>query len=181
MLRNLLIDRFKLAYHYEKRELEGYSLTVSKSGFNAKGDPNSRPVGAPKDYIPPAGRISPRWHAPAENWLDVTRASMAQFAAALSRSVFQGLPVIDDTGLKDAYSFNLHYESFNYAHTAPTPEATEPLPTIFQALSQQGLKLSRKKVMGDFFVIDHIEKVRREIKERISNGITPVECHNSDV
>ena len=85
------------------------------------------------------------WHAPAENWLDVTRASMAQFAAALSRSVFQGLPVIDDTGLKDAYSFNLHYESFNYAHTAPTRkqlslrrQSSGAKPTRSETQSQKG-------------------------------------------
>src|SRR5581483_1118175 len=36
MFRNLLIERFKLAYHYEKKEVQGYSLTVDKSGFKAK-------------------------------------------------------------------------------------------------------------------------------------------------
>jgi uncharacterized protein (TIGR03435 family) len=158
MLRNLIADRFKLAYHYEKKEVQGYSLTADKSGFKAKSDPNSKPIGAPKDYVPPAGLISPRWHAPAENWLDVTRASMGQFAEGLSRWVFQGIPITDDTGLKDVYSLNLHYQSFNYTPSPATPEATEPLPTIFQALGRQGLKLTPKKVMADFFAIDHVEK-----------------------
>jgi uncharacterized protein (TIGR03435 family) len=158
MLRNLLIDRFKLAYHYEKKEVQGYSLAADKSGIKPKIDPNSKPIGAPKDYVPPAGLVSWRWHAPVENWLDVTRASMGQFAEGLSSRVFQGIPVTDDTGLKDVYSFNLHYQSFNYSPSPATPEATEPLPTIFQALGRQGLKLAPKKVMADFFVIDHVEK-----------------------
>jgi uncharacterized protein (TIGR03435 family) len=159
MLRNLLIDRFKLAYHYEKKEVPGYSLTADKPGFKPKSDPNSKPIGAPKDYVPPAGSISPRWHAPAESWLDVTRASMGQFAEGLSRWVFKGIPITDDTGLKDVYSFNLHYLSLeNPFGAAPTTEAPEPLPTIFQELGRQGLKLTSKKVMADFLVIDHVEK-----------------------
>jgi uncharacterized protein (TIGR03435 family) len=157
MLSNLLIERFKLAYHYERKEVQGYSLTADKSGFKPKSDPNSKPIGAPKDYVPPPGLISPRWHAPAENWLDVTRASIGQFAEGLSRSVFNGIPITDDTGLKDVYSFNLHYQSFNYTPSPATPEATEPLTTIFQALGRQGLKLTPKKVMADVFVIDHVE------------------------
>ena len=158
MLRNLLVDRFKLAYHYEKKEVQGYALTADKSGFKPKSDPNSKPIGAPKDYVPPAGSISPRWHAPAESWLDVTRASMAQFAEGLSRWVFKGIPITDDTGLKDVYSFNLHYETFdNFPSPAPT-EASEPLPTVFQELGRQGLKLTPQKVMADFLVIDHVEK-----------------------
>jgi uncharacterized protein (TIGR03435 family) len=158
MLRNLLIDRFRIVYHYEKKEVQGYSLTADKSGFKPKRDPASKPTGAPKDYVPPAGSISPRWRAPSENWLDVTRASMGQFAEGLSRSVLKGMPITDDTGLKDIYSFNLHYESLNYMPSPATTEAPEPLPTIFQSLGRQGLKLLPKKVMVDFLVIDHIEK-----------------------
>ncbi len=157
MLRNLLVDRFKLAYHYEKKEIQAYSLTADKSGFQPRTDPNSKPIGAPKDYVAPAGSVSSRWHAPAENWMDIMRASMQQFSDGLSRSVFKGIPITDDTGLKDVYSFNLHYESLNYTAPAGT-EATEPLPTIFQALIRQGLKLVPKKVMADYLVVDHVEK-----------------------
>lgn len=158
MLRNLLIDRFGIVCHYEKKEVQGYSLTVDKSGFKPKSDPNSKPIGAPKDYVPSAGSISARWHVPSENWLDVTRASMGQFADGLSRSVFKGMPITDDTGMKGIYSFNLHYESLNYTPSPATTEAPDPLPTIFQSLGRQGLKLIPKKVMVDFLVIDHVEK-----------------------
>jgi uncharacterized protein (TIGR03435 family) len=158
MLRNLLSDRFKIAYHYEKKEVQGYSLTVDRSAFKPKIDPTSKPIGAPKDYVPPAGLISPRWHAPAESWLDVTRASMGQFAEGLSRWVFKGIPITDETGLKDVYSWNLHYETFDNTPSIATTEAPEPLPTIFQALGRQGLKLTPKKAMADSLVIDHVEK-----------------------
>jgi len=32
MLRNLLIERFKLSYHYEKKDAEVYDLVVAKDG-----------------------------------------------------------------------------------------------------------------------------------------------------
>ena len=82
---------------------------------------------------------------------------MGQLAKELSTWVFNGLPITDDTGLKDVYSFNLHYESFNYTPSPAATEAPEPLPTIFQALARQGLKLTPKKVTADFLVIDHVE------------------------
>jgi len=161
MVRNLLTDRFRLAYHYQKKEVQGYSLTADKSGFKLKSDPSPKPIGAPKDYVPPAGTVSLTWRAPAENWLAVTRASMGQFAEGLSRRVFKGIPITDDTGLKDVYSFNLHYESLDYL-PGPATEATESWPTIFQALGGQGLKLTPKKAMADFLVIDHVDKSPKE-------------------
>jgi uncharacterized protein (TIGR03435 family) len=159
MLRNLRIDRFKLVYHYEKKEVQGYSLTAEHSTFTPKSDPTPRPIGAPKDYVSPAGTVSrPTWRAPAENWLSVTRASMGRFAEGLSRWVFKGIPITDDTGLTDVYSFNLHYQSLDYSASPATREASEPLPTIFEALHRQGLKLTSKRVVVDILVVDHVEK-----------------------
>jgi uncharacterized protein (TIGR03435 family) len=84
---------------------------------------------------------------------------MGQFAEGLSRWVFKGIPITDDTGLKDVYSFNLHYESLDPPRGPEiTTEAQEPLPTIFRELGRQGLKLTPKKLIADFLVIDHVEK-----------------------
>jgi uncharacterized protein (TIGR03435 family) len=157
MLRNLLIERFKLTYHYEKREVQGYTLTTAKSGFKPKADPASQPIGAPKDYVPPAGSVSQRGFVTGESWLDVRKASMKVFAEGLSSADFNGVPMVDETGLNGVYSFNLHFDKNDTPQTAPAA-ATDPLPTIFEALGQQGLKLTPRKVMGDFFVIDHAEK-----------------------
>jgi uncharacterized protein (TIGR03435 family) len=82
---------------------------------------------------------------------------MELFAEKLSRYEFRGAPITDETGLKGVYSFSLHFETFDQTPSTAT-EAVEPLPTVFQALGQQGLKLTPKKVMGDVFVIDHVEK-----------------------
>jgi uncharacterized protein (TIGR03435 family) len=92
MLRNLLIERFKLKYHYEKKEVQGYSLTVDKSGFKPKADATSKPLNAPKDYVQAPGTVSYRWHVPAETWMDASHASIQKFADELSDSNLQRGP-----------------------------------------------------------------------------------------
>jgi uncharacterized protein (TIGR03435 family) len=155
MFRNLLIERFKLAYHYERKPLEGYRLTVAPGGFKPKFSPPPPPIGAPKDYVRPPG-VAERGGFRGESWLDSVQAPMSAFVAQLSLIAFYGIPLTDDTALPGIYSFTLHYES-EYARVHD-PESSRGLPDIFEALSQQGLKLTPKKVIGDFFVIDHVER-----------------------
>jgi uncharacterized protein (TIGR03435 family) len=55
MLKSLLSERFKLAFHCEKREVKGYALVVAKSGLKIKESTPDAPVsGAVR---PPAGPV----------------------------------------------------------------------------------------------------------------------------
>jgi uncharacterized protein (TIGR03435 family) len=54
MLQNLLIERFKLAVHREKKELPMYELTVAKGGPKLKESPPPPPASAADDDAPPA-------------------------------------------------------------------------------------------------------------------------------
>jgi uncharacterized protein (TIGR03435 family) len=56
MLQNLLIERFKLAYHFDKREMPGYELVVSKNGPKLKISP---PESAPTAAGGPTASTSP--------------------------------------------------------------------------------------------------------------------------
>ena len=47
MLRNLLTERFKLAFHYEKTETQAYALVVAKGGLKIKESAPPSPVAAP--------------------------------------------------------------------------------------------------------------------------------------
>jgi len=69
--------------------------------------------------------------------------------------------VTDATGLTAKYDFTLTFENLEpAAPPANMPEALEPLPDIFGALqSQLGLKLERKPVPVEVFVVDHMEKI----------------------
>jgi uncharacterized protein (TIGR03435 family) len=76
-------------------------------------------------------------------------------------------PVINQTGIPGLFDFHLEYvpdeplptfsDSVPSAGGPPPPEQTGP--SIFTALQQQlGLKLEPAKGVGDFLVIDHVEK-----------------------
>ena len=88
---------------------------------------------------------------------------MSDFAWALSRMAGIGdRVVVDATGLKGNYDFDLTFER----DSAPAAGADVREPTarlegssVFSALQEQlGLKLESKKAPVEFVVIDHIEK-----------------------
>ena len=72
--------------------------------------------------------------------------------------------VTDATGLTAKYDFTLTYAAVESAsQPANNPEGLEPLPDIFAALQLQlGLKLERKPVPVEVFVVDHMEKTPTE-------------------
>jgi uncharacterized protein (TIGR03435 family) len=60
-------------------------------------------------------------------------------------------PVADETGLTGTYDIELKWSN----DVAPGDDAT----SIFTALSEQlGLKLERRRVSAEMFVVDHFEK-----------------------
>jgi len=181
MLQNLLAERFKLTFHYEKGETQGYALVVAKSGLKMKesapdpppapadGDapPPLRPV---KDadgfvYIPPRNRMSVGWANGLTRWAggNVPVDMLAGLANTLT-----GRPIINSTGLKGKYDFILTFSSDSAAGAGPSaalPDDGGIAPpgdaglTVFAALERQlGLKLEPQKIVFDVFVIDHAEK-----------------------
>jgi uncharacterized protein (TIGR03435 family) len=172
MMRNLLIERFKLAAHFEKKDVPGYQLVVGKGGSKlaeSPGDPsqNDDPAKPPapfefklgKDGYPelPPGRHSTmsagnglfRWRFGDE--------SMEDFAGSLASQIRQ--PIINATGLTGKYDFVV---SWSYAAMQPNAPL-ESGPTIFAAIQAQlGLKLESKKVPAVTVVIDHIERTPSE-------------------
>ncbi|HUP04119.1 MAG TPA: TIGR03435 family protein [Bryobacteraceae bacterium] len=125
MLRNLLAERFKLACHFEKKEMQGYDLVVAKGGVKMKESPPEPPqdAGAPSpapqavggrttgpDGLPTLGNrrhgsmmLSTRTF----RRVMVSDATMDQILATLTFAV--GKPVVDSTELKGTYDFTLTY------------------------------------------------------------------------
>jgi len=145
-LRGLLADRFKLAVHSENRTLPAYDLVVDSSG------PKLQEVdGIHVLHMEPGHLIS-------------QGTPVDLFAAQLSLRV--GRPVVDKTGLKGSYAFNLHWtpdsneqerlQRENEEHTgmtAPDPSG----PSLFTALQEQlGLKLEPKTEPVEVLVIDRV-------------------------
>ena len=77
-------------------------------------------------------------------------------------------PVIDKTGIKGVYDFDLKYGPHGLASEdsvfASIPESVYAnLPDIFTVVQEKlGLKLEPEKVTIDMLVIDHVEKVPTE-------------------
>jgi uncharacterized protein (TIGR03435 family) len=177
MQQNLLAERFKLAFHHEKKEMPAYELVVAKNGPKLKESveasppvdgtpepPASLPPGPPSPKtdsngfpILPPGRgpltmVIGNGHATMRS----VEESMAQLVGRLSDQVRR--PVTDATGLNGKYDFTL-----NWVMEGPGFSTDDPGPTIFAALQDQlGLKLESKKGMVDILVVDHIEKTPTE-------------------
>jgi uncharacterized protein (TIGR03435 family) len=144
MVKTLLAERFHLAMHQEMKEMPVYGLVVGKSGPKLKevefgrGSNNMRP-----------GKFS------------AERTPMANFASFLSRQMER--PVIDMTGLKGFYSFELEWTPEESA--APKPMEGGAIvdstvgPSLAAALQQQlGLRLESRRAPVEILVIDRADR-----------------------
>lgn len=168
MMQNLLAERFKLQFHYQKKELPMFDLVVARGGPKMKESPGALPP--PDADAPPApdpskkdangSPLLPPGRQPTGMFngsgaiLRFADESMAQFIGQISGQV--GKPVTDATGLKGKYDFTLQW-------VPDRGGVSDSGPNIFQALQDQlGLKLESKKGMVDILVVDHIEKTPTE-------------------
>jgi len=184
MLRNLLKERFKLATHFEKKEMPGYELVAAKGGPKLK--PTERPK-ANGEEKPPVIMSSNNRNSEGfpivprggngmisvdgkTSW-GASEVTMQEFASRLGEQVNR--PIADATGLPGKYDMVLMWVQENSmrrpALAAQTSEAAPAAadpdggPSLTSALRDQlGLKLEAKKLTVDFLVIDHIEKAPTE-------------------
>jgi uncharacterized protein (TIGR03435 family) len=172
MLRTLLAERFKLAFHYEKKEMPVYDLVVAKGGLKMKESLPESAGAAPPAYVPEnkmeqdadgfpmftAPRGMRMLRANGLGRIVAGNAPMAALANFLTNNV--GRPVTDSTGLTAKYDFTVTFtlESLVGGTAMGATDSAGGL-TIFAALEKQlGLKLEPTKTMVDIFVIDHAEK-----------------------
>lgn len=154
MLRALLTDRFKLAFHWEKKEMPVYLLTVAKGGPRLKPTavaPESIPEGPPPLIFvvsPDLVRLPGRY------------ATVGELASVLQRAALDH-PVLDQTGLTGRFDFDLQFApdetQFGGALGKGPEEST--VPGLFAALQQQlGLKMETTRGPVDVMVIDRVER-----------------------
>jgi uncharacterized protein (TIGR03435 family) len=167
MLQTLLEDRFKARVHTELREVDGYVLTIAKSGIKFKetsGETNI--VSAdPTVLVPAAGLQQPGKPdtdpVPGEPLLH-GRYTMEGVVKFLGNVGFA--PVADKTGLTSVYDINFELEEILSAvesqgrggpQNQPPPQFTTPVPKALE--DELGLHLERGKVAVEFIVVDHLE------------------------
>jgi uncharacterized protein (TIGR03435 family) len=157
MLRSLLEDRFQLKLTRETREMPVYDLVVAKGGSKLK------------ESSIPAGDGSGRGGGPqirmGRGLLTFKAGPMEILAMQLSNQL--GRTVIDKTGLKGNYDFELKWtpdlgQQPLGLREVGGPEKEPPVdtsgPSIFTALQELGLKLESTKGPVEILVIDHAEK-----------------------
>lgn len=134
MMQALLIDRCKLNFHFETKELSVYDLVIAKSGSKMKQAPQDE---VETSEIAGGDGVTLTAHA----------LSMERFIPTLSGT--DGRLVVDKTGLGDKkFDFTLHW----------SPGAGSG-PSLFTALEEQlGLKLVPSKEPVNVLVLDRIEK-----------------------
>ena len=173
MLQAMLADRFKLAWHWETRQLPVYALVMIKPGktgphFVAHAADNSTCVPAqPRPPLQP-GEAPPRVPPPCGGGLWASAGHLAAEVTmetlAKSLSYYQQIdrPVVDKTGLNGTFDITLDYVPFarggQPSSDASTSDPSLPS-TIFEALQEQlGLKLVSQTGPVDVLVVDHVEE-----------------------
>jgi uncharacterized protein (TIGR03435 family) len=174
MLRNLLSDRFKLVAHTDTKPLPAFALSVGKGAPKLKQadtsnpDPNPEPGKGPGCQFQPPPPNTPQTpnmeitfscHA-------VTMESFAQFLHNVASPYLKN-PVADQTGLKGAWDFDIHW---SYQKAADGSPGT----TIFDAVDKQlGLKLDAKTAPLPVIVVDSADETPTPNVPGIEKALPP--------
>lgn len=181
MLQTLLIDRFAITTHREKKDFPVYALTVDKGGMKAKESPldadnsavNVTSTNTATGTTVDLGKGA--YFTIGEKTLEARKLTMVNLADLLAR--FVDRPVVDMTDVKGTYDFTFELKPEEYlamkiraaviAGVNLPPEALKLLDnasddSLFAALALEGLKLERRKAPLEVLVVDHIEKVPTE-------------------
>lgn len=144
MLQALLVERFKLTFHRETRLVDGFALVQIQRGTPGR-DLKASALDCEK---------TPAIRACAQGGISGTafRASgvpmwslVQQLVAAVNG------PVADETGLSGTYDIDLRWSN--------DASPTDQLPSLFTAIQEQlGLRLERRRVSAEMFVVDRFER-----------------------
>jgi uncharacterized protein (TIGR03435 family) len=173
MLQKVLIDRFKLAVHMEDRPVSGYVLTAVKPKLQ-KADPSGR-TGCSSPPPGSADAKDPRLTNPVlSQYLICRNMTIAQLGEQLAifANGYVQTPVLDSTGLTDAYDFTLSWSAIGLVRNGGVPGQPAPagaagaapsdpngaLPLPDAVLKQLGLKMELQKRPLPVLVIDHLEE-----------------------
>ena len=158
MVRNMLIERFKLAGHIEDEEQTTFALVVVRNDGRLgpqlnKSSAECAPP-SPNPDQPPQGNTVRCGMRAGPGTIEATGLTLDRLAVML-RGPADG-QVTNRTGLDGLYDFSLHFSPQRLsAAAAPTDDA----PQLVTAVQEQlGLKLVPEKTRVKVFVIDHIER-----------------------
>jgi len=136
MLKALLADRFKLVAREDKKDMPVYVLTVGRNGSKLRPAANPGPPKRSRGEGDPG--LS---HIKCESF------TMADLIEMLPQAAFNYVdhPVVDETGLKGSYDFQLDWMGIGPYRTAKAnPDGPTPV-SLFDGVEKLGLKLEAQK------------------------------------
>ena len=171
MLQTLLEDRFKARVHLEMREVDGYVLTIAKSGIKFK--ETSVDEKASATTLTPVQALEQsrercqyngRLARPVEIFVR-GKCGMKELSTYVGKMLLP-LNIADKTGLMGIYNIDFVLEPVYLDSTGaggrgggggqPARQFTTPIPKALE--EQLGLHLERTKIPVEFVVVDHIEQ-----------------------
>lgn len=175
MMRSLLADRFKLATHYENREVPVFAFVLWKSGKTGPRlrphlDKSPCPTEQPASSAPaivdglPAfcNGIYPLPSTIPGSFRFAGRSVTIGFIAdTFSAGTNLGRPMIDQTGLSGTFDFTLEWTPERRGPAPPGADVgpDSPGPSFEEALREQlGIKLQSQKGSISVLVVDHVER-----------------------
>jgi len=159
MLQTLLVERFKLKIHWDRKVVPVYALVVGKGGPKLK--ESAAGDGKRNCQRRAVAGATPGW---AE--LTCTNMTMADLAELLPETApaYVDLPAVDLTGLKGAYDLKLTWTGRYFLEGTKRDDQGNLLPaaggfSIFDELQKDlGLKLEQRKLPRPTVVVDSVER-----------------------
>ena len=178
MMRAVLVDRFQMKYHVEKKEMQAYVLTTAETEWKptarmkpvdcTKAAPRTGPGPMTPEQMACSGGISL-----ATSGITARGTTMANFVSLLGS--LGGLGIIHDrTGLTGTYSIELDASPTALLRSLSVAQAMAGLPggagepnllpnvaegrSLDSAIRDLGLRLTRQKEMVDVLVIDSLSQ-----------------------
>jgi len=152
MMRQMLVERFRLEATPQSAEVPIYALVVAKGGAKVTPTP---PLAAGEE------RKFRGWQGHGPGDVEAHAATMELVASVVSRMPeADGRVIVDKTNMPGEYDWKLHWtpQSNSAADGTGAPIA-EAGPTLFTALQEQlGLKLESQKDTVPALAINHIER-----------------------
>lgn len=142
MLQNLLVERFELKVHLDKREMRAYRILISRGGTKLK----PHVEGAPVETNSNGKKAQIGYHYR-------TQATLTDFAKVIENQLRK--PVVDATGLVGKYDFDI---SWSFDDLDAVEQSTSDLPSLSSAIRSLGLEIDSRKEQIDVLVIDDIAK-----------------------
>jgi uncharacterized protein (TIGR03435 family) len=188
MLRSMLIDRFSLTAHSERRELPIVAMTMARpdkrpgpklvpSGPECRKirPPEGIPIPPPPPPPPPGAANAPAIRIILETdepprrracgamvtpgWMSAGNITMQEFTRPLSQVLRR--PVINETGLDGEFDLDVIFspEGLGGALVGPPPASVSDAPSLETALRDDlGLRLESRRGPVEVLVVDRIER-----------------------